>query len=72
MASFICYLTVTFALKVPTPQNGQHTQTIRRQQPTNYLSMFDHFKGLALKGLSFKSKFYFMGHIYHQHKEDYG
>ena len=27
------------------------TQTIRRQQPTNCLSLFDHFVGLALKGL---------------------
>ena len=30
----------------------KHTQTIRRQQPTNCLSLFDHFVGLALKGLS--------------------
>ena len=29
----------------------KHTQTIRRQQPTNYLSVFDHFVGLALEGL---------------------
>ena len=29
----------------------KHTQTIRRQQPTNCLSLFDHFVGLALKGL---------------------
>ena len=29
----------------------KHTQTIRKQQPTNYLSVFDHFMGLALKGL---------------------
>ena len=29
----------------------KHTQAIRRQQPTNCLSMFDHFVGLALKGL---------------------
>ena len=29
----------------------KHTQTIRRQQPTNCLSMFDHFVELALKGL---------------------
>ena len=29
----------------------KHTQTIRRQQPTNCLSMFDHFVGLAVKGL---------------------
>ena len=30
----------------------KHTQTIRRQQPTNFLSVFDHFVGLALKGLN--------------------
>ena len=30
----------------------KHTQTIRRQQPTNCLSVFDHFVVLALKGLS--------------------
>ena len=29
----------------------KHTQAIRRQQPTNYLSVFDHFVKLALKGL---------------------
>ena len=29
----------------------KQTQTIRRQQPTNCLSVFDHFVGLALKGL---------------------
>ena len=29
----------------------QHTQTIRRQQPTNFLSVYDRFLGLALKGL---------------------
>ena len=29
----------------------KHTQTIRRQQPTNCLSVFDHFVNLALKGL---------------------
>ena len=29
----------------------KHTQTIRRQQPTNCLSMFDHFVGLVVKGL---------------------
>ena len=33
----------------------KHTQTIRRQQPTNCLSVFDHFAGLALKGLSYLS-----------------
>ena len=29
----------------------KHTQTIRRQKPTNCLSVFDHFVGLALEGL---------------------
>ena len=35
----------------------KQTQTIRRQQPTNYLSMFDHFAGLALKGLMKSMRF---------------
>ena len=30
----------------------KHTQTIRRQKSTNCFSMFDHFVGLALKGLN--------------------
>ena len=30
-----------------------HTQTIHRQQPKNCLSEFNHFVGLALKGLKF-------------------
>ena len=30
----------------------KHAQTIRRQQPTNYFSVFDHFAELALKGLN--------------------
>ena len=30
---------------------AKHAQTIRRQQSTNFLSVFDHFVGLALKGL---------------------
>ena len=29
----------------------KHTQKIRQQQPTNFLSMFDHFVGLALEDL---------------------
>ena len=33
----------------------KHTQTIRRQFSTNSLSVFDHFVGLALKGLMKKS-----------------
>ena len=31
----------------------KHTQTFRRQQSTNCLSVFDHFMGLGLKGLRF-------------------
>ena len=34
----------------------KHTQTIRQQQPTNCLSVLDHFVGLALKGLNFLIK----------------
>ena len=30
----------------------KHTQTIRRQQPTNCLSASDHIVGFALKGLN--------------------
>ena len=37
---------------------AKHTQTIRPQKPTNYLSVFDHFVGLALKRLKF---FFFFG-----------
>ena len=33
----------------------KHSQTIRRQQPTNYLSLFDHFVGLAFKGLKLRN-----------------
>ena len=29
----------------------KHTQAIRRLLPTNCLSLFDHFVGLALKGV---------------------
>ena len=32
----------------------KHTQTIRRQQPTNCLSVFGHFVGFALKELRIK------------------
>ena len=31
---------------------AKHTQTIRRLWPTNCLSVFDHFAGLVLKGLT--------------------
>ena len=30
----------------------RHTETIRRQKPTNCLSVLDHFVGLARKGLN--------------------
>ena len=30
----------------------KHTQAMRLQQPTNCLSVFDHFVGLVLKGLN--------------------
>ena len=33
----------------------KHTEIIRRLLPTNCLSVFDHFVGLALKELSFIS-----------------
>ena len=29
----------------------KHTQRIRRQKPTDFLSLLDHFVGLVLKGL---------------------
>ena len=29
----------------------KHTQTIRQKEPTNFLSVFDHFVGLAFKKL---------------------
>ena len=39
----------------------KHTQTIRWQQPTSCLRVFDHFMGLAFKGLrlDFTNKFKF-------------
>ena len=41
---------------MPIPQNGQTHSTIRRQQPTSCLNVFDHFVKLALKGLSTKNQ----------------
>ena len=35
----------------------KHNQKIRRQQPTNCLSVFNHFVGLALKELNTESLF---------------
>ena len=39
----------------------EHTQTIRRKQPTNCLRVFDHFVGLSFKGLIERSKWYEIG-----------
>ena len=36
----------------------KHTQTIRRQKPTNSLSVFDQLIGLVLKGLIFLGFWY--------------
>ena len=36
---------------------AKHTQIIRRLLPTNCLSVFEHFVGLALKGLRNKNLF---------------
>ena len=38
------------------PLNGQTDSTIRRLLPTDYLSVFDHFAGLARKGLKTSEK----------------
>ena len=37
----------------------KHNQAIRRQQPTNCLSVFDNFVRLALKGLKYILTYYF-------------
>ena len=42
---------------------ARHTQTIRWQQPTNCLSVFDHLMGLALKGLKLIYVIVFIFHI---------
>ena len=39
----------------------KHSQTIRRQKPTNCLNVFDHFVGLALKWLISESTGYVAG-----------
>ena len=43
----------------------KHIQAIRRQKPTNFLSMFDHFAGLALKGLNISHNKYFKTALIH-------
>ena len=42
----------TIPLKRQSHKMVKHTQTICWQQPTNSLSVFDHFVKLALKGLN--------------------
>ena len=39
-------------LSAPISQNGQTHANTHGKLPTNYLSVFDHFVRLALKGLS--------------------
>ena len=41
---------------------AKHTETIRPQLPTNCLSMFDHFVGLAVKRLKCTCKYSFKSH----------
>ena len=41
----------------------KHTQTNRRQQPRNCLSVFDHFLGLVLKKLNHGRQTRFPGHF---------
>ena len=42
----------------------KHTQTIRHQQPTNCLSVFDHFAGFVFKGLRCPLSLYFVTAIH--------
>ena len=44
------------ALKRQPHKMVKHNQTIRRLLPTNCLSAFDHFEGLASKGLGLQFK----------------
>ena len=51
LTSVYLFLKSWLTLSASTLQMVKHTQTIRRLLPMNYLSVFDHFVGLALKGL---------------------
>ena len=44
-------LTIVMCMLTLSHKMVKHTQTICRQQPTNCLSVFDHFVNLTLKGL---------------------
>ena len=52
-------------LWAPTPQNGQTHSKIRRQKPTNCLSVFDHFVGLPFKGLKIWLSLFYHGFCFH-------
>ena len=54
MASF-CYLTIALAFKRQPHKIVKPTQTIRRHQPTNCLSVCDNFVGLKFKELRLRS-----------------
>ena len=43
-------LPVNHDLKRQSHKMVRHAQTVRRQQPTNFLSVFDHFLDWRLKG----------------------
>ena len=45
-------ISLKLTLEAPVQKMVKLTQAIRRLLPTNCLSVFDHFVGLALKGLS--------------------
>ena len=49
MVLFWSDLLLLSPFKFQPPKMVKHIQTIRRQQPTNCLSVFDFFVGLALK-----------------------
>ena len=47
----ILFILMRYPFKRQPHHLAKHTQIIRRLLPTNCLSVFDHFVGLALKGL---------------------
>ena len=46
------YFVKQLAFKCPPQKMVKHSQPIRWQQVTNYLSVLDHFLGLALRALN--------------------
>ena len=52
----ICHWNVDITWsRLPLVKMVKHTQTIRPQQPTNCLSVFDHFVGLTLRVKAYNS-----------------